>query len=227
MRQCIGQARSNIAVRWAWHCTKGTGAQSAFVHRLRSFRNPATPIPFDCGRHLLRAALLCLALALVPSVHAAEVPESSVKAAFLYKFLSYIEWPPETFASPSQPIEIGVLQDGPVASALEEIAAHSSFTTRPVHVRPLRFNSSLDGLHVLFIGSAARKRLPYFVSQAEKRGIMTVTETNGATVSSVIDFLIIDDRVRFNASLSAAKRAGVQISSRLLSVAETVHGAEP
>jgi hypothetical protein len=157
------------------------------------------------------------------SPQTANVSESGVKAAFLYGFLSYVEWPPDRFSSQAEPIVIGVLENETVAAALREIAAQSTVDERELLVRSMRRNDPLEGLHVLFIGRDANTRLEHLVAAAQERSIMTVTETQSAHPLAVIDFVLIDGEVRFSASVPAADRTGIKLSSRLLAIAETVH----
>jgi hypothetical protein len=76
---------------------------------------------------------------------------------------------------------------------------------------------------MLFIGGAAAERAPRLLRAAAERGVLTVTEFDaGLREGSVINFRLVDERVRFEVSLAAAEKAGVKLSSRLLSVAYRV-----
>ena len=141
--------------------------------------------------------------------------ERSVKAAFLYKFRSYME-----FASdPGPSLVVGVLGADEVAAELAQISVGRSVGSRSITVRKLAEGDSLTGLTLLFVGADAA--LPAAsLRAAEKNGTVTVTEQDdGLQIGSVINFRLVDERVRFEVSLPAAERCNVRLSSRLLSVA--------
>ena len=151
--------------------------------------------------------------------------ERSVKAAFLYKFLGYIEWPPTAFSRPDSPFVIGVVGADTVASELAQIASGRSVNNRPVAVRRVTEKDSLSGIHMLFIGRGAASRQPQLLAAAQQNSIVTVTETEDALAhGSVINFRLADGRVRFEVSLAAAERSDLKLSSRMLSVASAVQG---
>jgi hypothetical protein len=151
----------------------------------------------------------------------AAVSETSVKAAFVYKFLSYIEWPAGMLEQEA-PVTIGVLGAEQIATELRQIAAGRTVDARPIEVRILTRNEPLDGVHLLFVGEAARARLD-LKARAGLHGKVVVTENNGALPDgSIINLVTAEGRVRFDVSLPAATQAGIKLSSRLLSVARTV-----
>jgi len=176
-----------------------------------------------------RLALLgcMLALALSPAAlrgqPAAVAPERDVKAAYLFKFLGYVEWRAAAFRAPRQPIVVGVMDADDIAGDLSDLASGRSVNDRPVQVRRLRISEPLAGLHVLFVGAADHGHVPELVNEAQVLGILTVTETDdGLAQGSVINLVMVDGRVRFEVALDAAERAGIKLSSRLLSVAHLV-----
>lgn len=145
----------------------------------------------------------------------APVTERSVKAAFLYKFLGYMEFP----ADPGPSLVVGVLGADDVAAELAQITSGRNVGSRNITVRKLAEGEPLAGLTLLFVG--ADTSLPAAsLRAAEKNGTVTVTEQDdGLQIGSVINFRLVDERVRFEVSLPAAERCNVRLSSRLLSVA--------
>ncbi|WP_162253045.1 YfiR family protein [Duganella sp. Root1480D1] len=143
------------------------------------------------------------------------VLERSVKAAFLYKFLGYMEFP----ADPGPTLVVGVLGAEDVAAELAQITNGRNVGNRSISVRKLGEGDTLTGLNLLFIGGDAA--LPEAAQRtAEKNGTVIVTERDGGLQNgSVINFRLVDERVRFEVSLPAAERCNVRLSSRLLSVA--------
>ena len=163
---------------------------------------------------MLLFAFSCLA---VGSQQGVTTPllERSVKAAFLYKFLGYMEFP----ADPGPSLVVGVLGADEVAAELAQITSGRNVGNRSISVRKLAEGDALTGLNLLFVGGDGA--LPEAALRAaEKNGTVTVTEReSGLQNGSVINFRLVDDRVRFEVSLPAAERCNVRLSSRLLSVA--------
>ena len=150
-----------------------------------------------------------------------QATEPAVKAAFLYKFAGYIEWPRGTYPAPDAPMVIAVAGADDVASELERLVPGRNINGRPVVVRRVR-EESLRGVHVLFVGRshpAART----LVAAGREQGALVVTETDkGLDIGSAINFVPVDERIGFDVSLDNAEAAGVRISARMLAVARRV-----
>nr|WP_267874044.1 YfiR family protein [Massilia soli] len=152
--------------------------------------------------------------------------ERKVKAAFLYKFLMFAEFPPTAFADPAAPMVIGVAADDAMARDLAQLVAGRTVNRRPVVVRALREDEAADGLHLLFVGGSDAARLARIARPAAP--LLIVTEAaNGLQHGSVINFRIVAERVRFDVSLEAADKNKIKLSSRLLTVANLVHKGAP
>jgi hypothetical protein len=172
----------------------------------------------------LLAAMLLLAASTL--LQAAEpVAESTVKAAFLYKFSGYIDWPPERFAQPASPFVIGVLRDDEVAAALERLVPGRKVADHPVVVRRMKPGDAVSGVQLLFVGGEEPDRA--VIRAAQQAGALVVTECpQGLAAGSAINFIVANDHVGFEVSLEAAQRSGHHISSRMLSVARRVVQAQ-
>jgi YfiR/HmsC-like len=167
----------------------------------------------------VRTFLLALGFA-VSCAAAAQPQEHEVKAAFLFKFLSFVEWPAPSFARAGAPLVIGVLGADEVHFALQEIVPGRSAQGRPLEVRQLREGERPAGVHLLFVGRAAAAALPRLPAQP---GLLVVSEVDGALEQgAMINFLRVDGRVRFEVAPDAAERRGLRISSRMLAVAQHV-----
>ncbi|HEX4584131.1 MAG TPA: YfiR family protein [Burkholderiaceae bacterium] len=152
-----------------------------------------------------------------------QAAEYKVKAAFLYKFASYVEWPPQVFERTDSPFVIGVAGGGALADDLAQVVAGRSIGGRPVTVRKLRRGEAADGVHILFVGRADGDRPLEVLASAKGRPVLTVTESEDAfALGSVINFVIVDDKVRFDVALREAEQANLKVSARLLSVARKV-----
>ena len=148
--------------------------------------------------------------------------ERRVKAAFLYKFLGYAEFPPGAFFDGSSPVVLGVVGADDLAAELTRTVAGRTVNNRPVVVRVLRDTEVQAPLHLLFVGGADPVRVGRLVRQAGAAMLVVTECDDGLRQGSVINFRIIDERVRFDVSLDAAERNGIKLSSRLLTVANRV-----
>lgn len=171
------------------------------------------------------AGFLLLAAGLLPAAAVAQqATEAGIKAAFLYKFAGYIEWPANAFTAPDAPFVIGVVGSDEVAGELERLVPGRSITNRPVVVRRLREGEPPKGVHIVFVGRAVAN-VGAIARAAQQSGALVVTETErGLEAGSSINFVLVDDRVGFEVSLDAAERSGHRISSRMLAVARRVVG---
>lgn len=143
--------------------------------------------------------------------------EHDVKAAFLYRFLSFVDWPAQAFPRADSPIVIGVLGADDVHGSLEQAVQGRLAQGRPVHIRRLKEGERASGVQVLFVGRAAMAQLPKVTGPP---GLLIVTEADGALdQGSMINFVRSDGRVRFEVAPEAAERRGLRISSRMLAVA--------
>jgi hypothetical protein len=154
--------------------------------------------------------------------------ERRVKAAFLYKFLGYADFPAAAFADSASPVTIGVVGSDEMAAELAQVAAGRQVRGRPIVVRTLR-EGEPGQVHLLFVAgndnarSARVLRAALASSAATSSALLPVTECElGLQYGSVINFRIIEERVRFDVSLDSAERNNVKLSSRLLTVANRV-----
>ncbi|MDB5752768.1 MAG: hypothetical protein JWP65_3189 [Ramlibacter sp.] len=149
---------------------------------------------------------------------------SAVKAAFLYKFGSFVEWPAGAFRAPGDPLVIAVFGDEAVASELEQITQGRRIESHPIVVRRVRDADDVGTPHILFAGGPRAARA-HAVLAAVRGAVLTVGELPAAGRSgAVLDFTEDEGRVRFNASLTAATNRGLRLSARLLAVAQDVEG---
>ena len=179
------------------------------------------------GWALLCAAALCGEHGMVAPAHAGNAAASQgierrVKAAFLYKFLGYAEFPPGAFVDATSPVTIAVIGADDLAAELARIVSGRTVNNRPVVVRILRESELGTPVHLLFVGGLDAGRVGRMVHSAGN-AMLVVTECEGGLQQgSAINFRIVDERVRFDVALDAAERNGIKLSSRLLTVANRV-----
>jgi YfiR/HmsC-like len=165
--------------------------------------------------------LLLLAAALQLSAQAPGFDEYQVKAAFLYNFAKFVEWPPGTFANPTDPIGICIVGQNPFGSALEKMVQGKKVGDRTFAVRRLPDTQQASQCQILFIGAAEWKRTHALLEAVKIPGVLTVGESDDFTIlGGVIGFRLDGPRVRIKVDLQTAEHAKLRISSKLLSLAE-------
>jgi hypothetical protein len=180
-----------------------------------------------CALGVLLLALSCLTAFGAQSRADAANLESNVKAAFLYKFLGYVEYPDSAAAGAGDPLVIGVLGADDVAEEVRRISTGRSMNGRAVVVRKLRANEAPGKVHMLFIGDEDAADIEKTLAAVRQAPVLTVTETvRNLRQDSVINFRVVDERVRFEVSLDAAEKNNLKLSSRLLAVAYKVQRSD-
>jgi hypothetical protein len=151
---------------------------------------------------------------------AAQFSVDAVKAAYLFRFAQYVEWP-DTPAD--TPFVFAVTGAERVAVHLEKLLNGMSVNGRRAVVRRVAHTQELEGAQILFVGSEAFGRTRTLRSSAIKLPILLVTDdANGLDGGAVINFVEVNRNLRFEISLNAADRSGLKINSALLSVAARV-----
>jgi hypothetical protein len=169
------------------------------------------------------AALFMLIGLLAPVstvLRADTLTESKVKAAFLYNFTKFVVWPASAFSSPQQPFTICILESGKFQEVLESGLNAKTVDGRQLRARKLENPHDLSGCQVLFVsGPVSLKNSSLFSQPAPN--LLTVTESApGAPASGAMITLVLDsNRVRFIIDNRTAEKAGLSISSKLLSLA--------
>lgn len=161
---------------------------------------------------------LLLAITLAPvAIFAAEPVEYAVKAAYLTKFGIYIEWPDAP--SPDSALNLCVVGEDPFGRALDSAAANQQPVTRPIAVRRMKTATRESGCHILYIGGSDPAAAQVIDSL---RGSPVLTVSDARDSGAVINFVIQDNRVRFEIDEAAAVQNKLALSSKLLSLAVNV-----
>lgn len=181
-------------------------------------------------RILLGSFLACIAFLVAPvafeagkSYAQSTAEEEQVKAAFLYKFCYYTEWPEEAFEDEDSPVVIGVTGSRRMVRQLESVVQDRSIDGRPLSVRYIDQDDTVEGLHLLYIARSHKHRMPYLFSQARGYPVLLVTDTGaGLQAGGVISLFTDNNRIRFDISQMVAEQQGLRLSAQLLKVARTV-----
>jgi hypothetical protein len=175
-----------------------------------------------------RWGLLLLVVAMLGAPSAghtqAGVSPEEVKAAFLFRFAGFVEWPPQS--GTEERFVFGIVDAPEVEAQLRRYASLRPIGQQHAEVRHVVSASDLAGIHVFFIGGRDAARLTRWIAAARERPILVVTDAaDGLERGSVLNF-VTTDRVQFEASVEAASRAGLRLNPRLLSVATRVKKGE-
>jgi hypothetical protein len=152
------------------------------------------------------------------------VEEYQVKAAFLYNFAKFVEWPSLTFKTDKDPMRICVLGQNPFGGALAEMVGGKTVVGRPLVLAEISDSTQGGECQILFIGSSERRRLRSVFAELRTTGILTVGETDGfATQGGIVNFKLEDGRVRLEINIDAAALAKLRISAKVLNLAQIVN----
>jgi hypothetical protein len=149
--------------------------------------------------------------------------EYHVKAAFLYNFAKFVDWPPGAFKSARDPIVICIVGKNPFGGVLDQAVNQQAAQGRWFSVRPIADLEHVAACQILFVSSSERKRLPAIFSEIKTAGVLTVGECDNFTAEGgIINFRIEEGSVRIQINVDAAAQQQLHISSKLLSLAEIV-----
>lgn len=155
---------------------------------------------------------------LSPYVRAQTSDEYQVKAAFLYNFVKFVEWPAQAFADNRAPIIIGVVGNDPFGAKIDQMIVGKIAHGRPLLLKRFPNLRALTFCHIVFICSSERNNLRQALA-ATGPGVLTVGETEQFTqTGGIINFTIVNSKVRFEINHVAAEQAGLRISSKLLNL---------
>jgi hypothetical protein len=170
-----------------------------------------------------RAALAAVAVVCLLAAPArAQIDEREVMAAFLFNFLKFVTWPEESFPSPDAPIQIAVLRDEAFRDIVDELAGDKVVGGRALRVTTVSSPAEARSAQLLFV-PADQTPAPEFLAELRGSHVLTVADAeNFAQEGGMVGFVREDNRLRFEINESAARRAGLAVSSRLLRLATKV-----
>jgi len=189
---------------------------------IKTMRRAAT-----CSRPragLAAVILICIVLApgAIATAHA-QVQEYALKAAFLLKFGLYVEWPSTAFSSPTSPFNLCIAGQNPFGDSLDKAVADERINGHNVVIRQLKTVGRDSGCHILYIGDSDAQHVAQILATVHGSSVLTVSDARGyGSDSGIIDFVIVNDRVRFYIDDESAAQNGLVISSKLLSLALNV-----
>ena len=183
------------------------------------------------GRFLLIVSLFMMVLlygfsaaALNTSADKEKYAEYTVKAAYLFNFAKFVEWPSETFADPSLPLGICIIGEDPFGTALDSIK-DKNVKGKKLEIRQYAGNSELKGCHIMFISPSEKKNLADILEMTKDRHILTVSDMKKfADHGGMIYMNKAKNKIRLEINHEAAKHSGLKMSSKLLKIAKIIKG---
>jgi hypothetical protein len=186
---------------------------------------------------LLRALGLILFAAFVagiPASFAAEsmsaadraVTEYEVKAAYVFYFAKFVDWPPAAFPSKNAPITIGIIGDDEFGNLLASIVKDKTIQEHAIQIRLLKWPADLHTCHMVFVGVSEQKRFRQIAESLKDRPVLTITETEDSSqAKGIMNLFVEGGKVQFEIHIAEAEKARLRISSKLLRLARGTVGS--
>jgi hypothetical protein len=153
--------------------------------------------------------------------------EYAVKAAFLFHFAQFVEWPEETFRDANSPVTYCTIGEDPFHGSLDATLNAKTIGERSFRVLHFKQPQEIQGCQVLFIGAGEKRLLPAILASAKGNSVLTVGESEHfIQEGGMIGFLLEENKIRFEVNLEAAQKEKLKISSRLLALAKSVIGGQ-
>lgn len=175
------------------------------------------------GSRALLLWLLLLGLGVSTPLFAQVSREYDVKAAFLYNFITFTEWPAEAFSSPESPYVIGVVGDDPFGRALDEIVNGERIKGRPLVVRRVDQVGDARRCHVLFVSSSEARRMNDIIRRLQGLPVLTVADLPDFAESGGAINFTTGARIGLVINPAALRASRLTMSSKLLRLARLVH----
>ena len=168
---------------------------------------------------IILSGLVILLLGSLPVCAQSSMSEYQVKALFLCNFVKYVTWPTEG----TSPIVIGILGQDNFNDSLTRAVEGKSFNGRPIVIKHLSGTADLGSCSILFISASENSQLEEILNKASKLPVLTVGEDDSFLgKGGIIDFQLKEEKIHLAINLRAAQKVNLQISSKLLSVADVV-----
>jgi hypothetical protein len=169
-------------------------------------------------------AFLALAGAIPTRPQAALSVEYEVKAAFLFNFAKFVDWPSDAFQSEKTPISLCVFRHDPFGSALDEVIREKAINNRELQARRINDLAQLKACQLVFVSRKEEGQLPEILNNLKGASALVVGESaDFAEHGGAVQFFLENNKLRFAINVDAIQRARLQVSSKLLALARIVH----
>ncbi len=199
---------------------RNSSLQVFFMQRtLKAFASTCKVLLFSL---LLTGSLLAKPVTSSVNAQDATSIEYKVKAAYIFKFFKFFEWNNSDSTTPKQPFRVGVFGDSPIYAALENLSKVSG--GERIILKKIKLGDSLEGLHLLFLSKNSKDSFNKVFQESQSLSILTVgEETSFCLKGGAVNFIIVNEKVKFEINRQAAKKAGIKVSSRILKAAKVVY----
>jgi hypothetical protein len=165
---------------------------------------------------------------LLATAASGQTDEYRVKAAFLYNFAKFVEWPEQAFKSAADPIAICVVGKNPFGGALDQAVIGQAAQGKLFAIRQVSEASQMRTCHILFVSSSERKRLTQIFEGIKNCAVLTVGESDNFTAEGgMVNFRIEEGNIHLQINPDAAAQQQLHISSKLLGLAQVVRKGAP
>lgn len=149
--------------------------------------------------------------------------EYQLKAAFVFNFAKFVDWPANTFSGPQSPFAICILGADPFGPAMDDALRGKTVVDHPVVVERIKDAAAARHCQIVFISGSEKHRLRDILESLKGANVLVVGDVDGfAAAGGTIELTLQDNRVRFAINTGAADGAGLRISSKLLALATIV-----
>jgi hypothetical protein len=173
------------------------------------------------GKAVVLLFSLMFAIGFKYDAQGSQFTEYQIKAAYIYNFVRFVDWPPQAFASTNAPMVIGVLGENVFGGSLQQIINGKKINGHELQCVQMDSVTKATNCQVLFISDSEKSHLSKILGQLQGTSVLTVSEADNFIGDGGMIYLFIDEenKVRFQINNNAARKAGLTISSKLLSLA--------
>lgn len=167
----------------------------------------------------IHTGILLFFIFTLSNLQAQKASEYQVKAAFLFNFSKFLEWPPEALGAPNEPFVVGVIGNDPFGNNLDEIITGESINDHPMIVKRFKTTEEIDKCHILFINTPGKTS--EVLDTLKGKSILTVgNDQDFNRHGGIIRFYTEKDMIRLQINIGAARAANLNVSSKLLRIAK-------
>lgn len=153
--------------------------------------------------------------------------EYALKAAFLYNFAKFIDWPPASFPNPDSPFTICIFGVDPFGAVIDNTLRGKTIGDHPVALQRIKDLQQTRHCQILFVSSVEKRPISEIVSGAQGANVLIVGESDRfAESGGAIQLMVEQGHIRFAINTDAAENAGLRVSSKLLALAKVIRGTE-
>jgi hypothetical protein len=173
-----------------------------------------------------RLAIVALAACVAGTAIAADTASSSVdavKADYLHRITAFVDWPIAVFEAADSPLVLCIAGHDAVGQIAVETTSGQTYAMRPIVVRRVSQPTALARCHMLYVAGVPDDAIAAYFERVRDKPVLTVSDdSRNARTRGVVNFVVRDDRVRFEVNLALAARQRLALSSKLAAVAVRV-----